>query len=420
MNLSIRVTGTLAGTALVAGTLAASGPSAAADDVNVAPVRTIQGPTHTQLRQPLGMYVRGGQIHVSNFGASSILVFDLNADGDVPPKRRIAGATSLVSSPRTVAADSAGFTWVTSASSAPAGNRVLSFRATATGNVAPASRFDPGFVPFGVAIDKNDKVNVSNEADTIKVFSRSATGTPAAERTIKSTHLSNARGLAVDAANRLWVANGDGDSVVAFAPGATGNAAPARVIKGSQTQIQFATDVALDASGRVYVADHRARDVKVFAAHANGNVAPIKVLGGAAAALTSPAGVAVAPDGTVVVADYDGHDVSSFAPLFAPPKPAVKVPSKPRALKVSGTARAKTRKVSWRPPSNKGGAKITGYRLVVKKGNKVLLRKNVGASKRSYKIKRAKLRKGKLTVYVKAKNSKGYGKNAKATFRVRK
>jgi len=419
MNLSIRVTGTLAGTALVAGTLAAIAPSAVADDVNVAPVRTIQGPTHTGLQRPMGMYVRGGQIHVSNFGAASILVFDLNADGDVPPKRRIAGTTSLVSSPRTVAADSAGHTWVTSAATAPAGNRVLSFRPKADGNVAPASKFDPGFVPFGIAIDKNDKVNISNQGDTIKVFSRSATGTPAAERTIKSTHLSNARGIAIDAVNRLWVANGSGDSLVAFAPGATGNAAPVRVIKGSRTQIQFATDIALDASGRVYVADHRARDVKVFAANANGNVAPIKVLGGSAAALTTPAGVTVAPDGKVVVADYDGHDISVFAPLFAPPK-AVKVPGKPRALKVSGKAGSKTRKVSWRRPSNNGGAKITGYRLVVKKGNRVLLRKNLAASKRSYKVKRAQLRKGKLTVYVKAKNRKGYGKNVKRAFRVRK
>lgn len=419
MNLSIRVTGTLAGTALVAGALAATAPSAAADDVNVAPVRTIQGPTHTGLKRPLGIYVRGGQIHVSNYGTSSILAFDLKSDGDVPPKRRIAGAASLVSSPRTVAADSTGATWVTSASTEPAGNRVLSFRPSADGNVAPASKFNPGFVPFGVAIDKNDKVHLSNEGDTIKVFSRSATGTPAAERTIKSTHLSNARGIAIDAANRLWVANGSGDSLVAFAPGASGNAAPVRVIKGSKTQIQFATDIALDASGRVYVADHRARDVKVFAAHANGNVAPIKVLGGSAPALTSPAGVAVAPDGTVVVSDYDGHDISIFAPLFASPK-AVKVPSKPRALKVAGKAGSKTRKVSWRRPSNDGGAKITGYRLVVKKGNKVLLRKNLGAGKRSYTIKRAKLRKGKLTVYVKAKNGKGFGKNAKKTFRVRK
>lgn len=419
MNHTIRVTGALAGTALIAGTLAALGPSASADDVSVAPVRTIKGPTNTGLNQPLGMYVRDGKIHVSNFGGGSVSVFAANANGDVPPQRSISGAASLIVSPRHVAADSAGFTWVAN-STGTAANRVLAFGPTADGPVAPDAKFDPGFVPFGITIDKSNKVNVSNGTNTIKVFPLSATGTPTAERTITSSRLTNARGLAVDAGNRLWVANGSGDSVVAFSPGATGDPTPARLIKGAQTQIQFASDVDVDASGRVYVVDEVAKDVKVFAANANGDVAPIKVLGGPAAALTLPAGISVTPNGTLVVADYGGNDLSSFAPLFAPPKPAVKVPGKPRAVKVSGKARAKTRRVSWRPPANNGGAKITGYRLVVKKGNRVLLRKNLGASKRSYKIKRAKLRNGKNTVYLKAKNKKGFGKNAKKSFRVRK
>ncbi|MFD1827541.1 MULTISPECIES: hypothetical protein [Mumia] len=416
MNRTIRVTGALAGTALVAGVLVASGPSASADNVSVPPVRTIKGATNTELNQPLGMYVRGGHIHISNFGGGSVSVFAANANGDVPPLRHIAGAASGLSSPRHVAADSAGFTWVAN-STATAANRVLAFGPAADGNVAPDSKFDPGFVPFGIAIDKNNKVNVSDNVSTIKVFPLSATGTPAAERTITSTRLTNARGLAVDSVNRLWVANGGGDSVVAFSPGATGNATPARVIKGPKTQIQFATDVATDSSGRVYVADHQAHDIKVFAANANGDVAPIKTLGGPAAALTLPAGVSIASNGTIVVSDYDGNDVSSFASLF---RKAAKVPGKPRAVKVAGKRGAKTRKVSWRAPANNGGAKITGYRLVVKKGGKTLLRKNFGPSKRSYKIKRAKLRNGKNTVYIKAKNSKGFGKNAKKSFRVRK
>ncbi|WP_262848716.1 hypothetical protein [Mumia quercus] len=422
MNHTIRVPVALAGTALIAGSLVAVGPSATADDVNihVAPIRTIKGPTNTGLAGPVDLDVRDGKIFVSNADDRSLSVFAAGANGDVRPLRRISGAASLITNPHDVSVDSAGFTWVADL------DRVFAFAPTADGNVAPDAVFDPGINPYGIAVDRSNKVNVSDLVKTIRVFPISATGTPAAERTITSSHLTNARGLAVDGANRLWVANGLGASVVAFAPGAIGDAEPVRVIKGPRTQIQFATDVALDAAGRVYVVDHHAKNVKVFAATANGDVAPIKVLGGPAAALTMAAGAAVAREGTLVVADYGGDDISSFAPLFAPvttkpvPKPAVKVPGKPRALKVAGKRGAKTRKVSWRAPSSNGGARITGYRLVVKRGNKTLVKRTFGASRRSFTLKRAKLRSGRVTVFVKAKNAKGYGKNATKSFRVRK
>ncbi|MGH1564752.1 hypothetical protein [Mumia sp. DW29H23] len=420
MNNTIRVIGLGAASALVGGVLVAGAPTASADDVNIAPLRTIKGPVNTQLSNPLGVYVgANGKIHVSNFGNGSITVFGAGANGDVPPERRLAGGNTGISAPRYIAADSAGFTWLAN-STAVATNRVLAFGPTADGNVAPDGNFNPGFTPFGIVIDKAGKVNVSNGANEVRVFPTSAAGSPAAERTITSTQLTNARGLAVDGSNRLWVANGSGDSVVAFAPGASGNATPVRQIKGPSTQIQFASDVAVDSVGRVYVADETSKTIKVFGANANGDVAPLKSLGGPAAALNLPAGVAIGAGNAIVVADYGGNDISTFKSLFAVPVSSLKVPGKPRALKVAGARGAKTRKVTWRAPAFNGGAKITGYRLVVKKGSRTLLTKNLGPNKRSFKLKRSKLRNGKNVVFVKAKNVKGFGKNAKKSFRVRK
>ena len=86
---------------------------------------------------------------------------------------------------------------------------------------------------------------------------------------------------------------------------------------------------------------------------------------------------------------------------------------------MKGNATAARRKVTWQPPASDGGAKITSYKVVVKKGHNKLVTKTVLAPKHSLRLKRSQLVTGRLTVYVKAKNSVGYGPTAKKRFRVR-
>ena len=241
MNHTIRVTGALAGTALIAGALAATGPSASADDVSVAPVRTIKGPTNTELNRPLRMYVRGGNIHISNFTGGSVSVFAANANGDVPPMRHLAGAATGISSPRHVAADSAGFTWVAN-SMATAANRVLAFGPSADGNVAPDSKFDPGFVPFGSPSTRTAR-STSPTTPTPSRFP-AVCDRDTGRRAHDHQH---------EADQRAGPGRRPGKPAVGrererrlrrrVLSRATGNATPARVIKGPKTQIQFATDV---------------------------------------------------------------------------------------------------------------------------------------------------------------------------------
>lgn len=75
--------------------------------------------------------------------------------------------------------------------------------------------------------------------------------------------------------------------------------------------------------------------------------------------------------------------------------PAVLVPNKPRGTSVKGGPTAPTYKVTWKKPVNKAGNRpVTGYRLLVnQKGfSKLILKKNLQASKTSYKLKRSFLK----------------------------
>ena len=95
-------------------------------------------------------------------------------------------------------------------------------------------------------------------------------------------------------------------------------------------------------------------------------------------------------------------------------------PAAAAKVKVGGTKSAAKRTVSWVKPAWDGGTKVTGYKITVYKGKKKLTSTTVTAGKRSVKVKTAALTSGTLKVVVQAKNAKGYGAKASATFKVKK
>lgn len=381
-----------------------------ANDISPAPDRTIGGPSNARLNSPLGVHATpNGRTYISNFGANSIAVFAPGAAGDVPPEREIAGAATTLTTTRYLDVDPAGNVWVAN------GNNVTAFGPSASGNVAPAANFGAGMGTFGIAVN-GGKVFVGGAA-TIKRFPISASGPASVERTLTGGALTNVRGMDVDAAGRLWVANGAGRNVLAYDRNADGTASPLRSIKGPSTGIQFASDVAVDSAGRIYVVDEISATVRVFAANANGDVAPIKVLGGPGAALSLPAGIDVGPHNAVFVANFNAARVGVYRTLFPV---TVTAPSAPRGLRVSGGAKAKKRTVSWKAPAANGNSPVTHYRIVITKGRNVLKVATVSGSRRSFTVKRSALRKGTVKVVVRAKNAKGWSAPVTRTFRVKK
>ncbi len=77
----------------------------------------------------------------------------------------------------------------------------------------------------------------------------------------------------------LYVANRGGNSITAYAPGATGNVTPTLTIAGSNTRLNQPSGVAVDAGGRLYVSTHT-DSVVIYAAGATGNATPTATITG--------------------------------------------------------------------------------------------------------------------------------------------
>lgn len=70
-----------------------------------------------------------------------------------------------------------------------------------------------------------------------------------------------------------------GGSVRVFAPGANGNVAPVRVIEGPHTEFACPAAIAVNAAGEIYVGNAEGGPLLVFAADASGDAAPIRRIG---------------------------------------------------------------------------------------------------------------------------------------------
>ena len=171
----------------------------------------------------------------------------------------------------------------------------------------------------------------------------------------------------------------------------------------------------LDHAGRIYVTNAGSNTVSVFAPTANGNVAPLRTLSGVATTLSQPWGIWVSTTNLVSVVNSSGDALATYPALFA-----IKRPGKPTGLKVSGTATARTRTISWKAPTSDGGAVVTRYKVVVKKGTRLVLAKTLGAARTRLAVSRSRLADGTNVVTVSAINNKGAGAAAKKAFAVRK
>ncbi len=263
--------------------------------------------------------------------STAILVFPTSSTGSVSPSITITPPAGLLLD--TVTADTSGNVYAAGYLQTPeAPAEIAVFPAGSTGAATP-SRILTGsntllYEPQTLAADSSGQIYVGDVDVSVAVFGAGATGDVAPTRRITGplTDLFSATfGVAVDANGGIYISQDTlaSQEVDAFAPGANGNVAPARVLTGSATGFGVPFGLATDSSNNLYVTyGHETPGVAIFPATADGNVAPSRVISGAATTLLNPTSAAIDSAGNLYVLDIgetaSGHGGSPSIKVFSP------------------------------------------------------------------------------------------------------
>jgi sugar lactone lactonase YvrE len=297
-----------------------------------APARLVTGAA-TGLRRPGGLGVgHDGSIYVTNNTpfVDTVTVYAAAAEGDARPIRRIAGSATGLSAPSAVTLDRRGFLYVVD------GSAITVYTPEADGNAAPvrtiAGAHTGLFSPQGIAVDRHGYIYVASDTagpareriGRVLVYAPGASGDAAPARTIsgRATRLNYVVGLALDGADNLYVLNGqvpteDFGSVAVFAPGASGAARPVRMIAGHDTRLNEPGAIALDPHGTLYVANGGAftHTIVAFSRRANGETPPLRVLQAPQSGYERPQALAFDTAGRLYVASAAGSGgIDAYGP----------------------------------------------------------------------------------------------------------
>jgi hypothetical protein len=159
------------------------------------------------------------------------------------------------------------------------------------------------------------------DGSSILAFAVDANGNIKPSVTIagSKTLLTTPVALAIDTKGRIYAANDGFNQILIFAPGAKGNATP-QVLGGSKTGLLHTDGIALDASGNIFVSNDSEGDgsdkILVYAAGSTGNKPPIRTISGSKTGLSEPVGMSfdAAGDLFVVNATSSTEPIAEFAP----------------------------------------------------------------------------------------------------------
>jgi hypothetical protein len=265
--------------------------------------------------------------------SSSVQIFDARLEGAAAPVAVLLGDRTGITAPAAVVLDGAGRLYVANAaSSSPS---ILVFTKGASGNVSPVREISGSNtqlnLPFGVAVSDSGEIFVANEgASSVLKFSAKANGNVPPVTIIAGPNTGFAPPplgpleISLDHAHRIYGTNVPNNSVMAFAPDASGDAAPVGTIVGNATQLNGPIQAVFDRSGNIFVSDntHCYPDctgaepfaITVYPARSTGNIAPIRSIGGSNTHLFLPAGIAVDGAGNLYTANQQDNSVQIFPP----------------------------------------------------------------------------------------------------------
>jgi len=135
-------------------------------------------------------------------------------------------------------------------------------------------------------------------------------------------NLNGPRGIARDAAGRVYVANSGSDEITVYAPNTVGRLTLIATIFGTKTGLKSPDGVALDANGNIYVSNERdggqpsnGGSVTVYPRLSNGDIRPSAIIRGDKTGLTQPEGIALDKSGNIYVVN-SGYNVRGSLTIF--------------------------------------------------------------------------------------------------------
>lgn len=260
---------------------------------------------------------------VSNAGSNSISVFATNsANGSVTAQRVISGGATGLNSPTQIAVNNQELFVANGGGGATDGGTVTIYYLQATGNAAPLRTIRSTAITgaAGLAIIGNELFVSNPTGSQISVFPTSAgndgtTETAPVRTIVGGATLLNNPGQLANLNGSLLVANTGGASVLNFASSATGNAAPITRLTSSGASLLVTPTTVTVSGNSLFVGDTARGTINNFsltnfnANPVNTNLAASTISG--VTGFTSPSG-SVASGSNLVVLDRTTSSLNTF------------------------------------------------------------------------------------------------------------
>jgi len=277
----------------------------------------------------------------TNEGQAMVDVFPAGSIGDASPTAQISGADTGLTGFVGLALDSDDNLYVLGDGGGPTHTGGITvYPPGSTGDVVPINTITSNFSGIssssGIAMDSKGTIYVANATGganfpngTLAIFRPGsyATTAPASVVGGDNTGLDFPRGVALDARGNISVLNSN-DVVTVYPAGSAGNVTPSATI--SLTGNINPTGIARGTGGELYVASQGTIEcnnngncrqtgvdaIDIYSPRANGNVKPAAVISGYLTGLASPGAIAVSQRGNILVANQGPMNCSSPCECF--------------------------------------------------------------------------------------------------------